>query len=284
MGFTEAAVITGGLGAACFGGVSKALRSPGTGLAAATPHAVLGGGLVGDGTLAMLRVITGTFQIWLTVDKIALASMGDVCNKGGGCIEMRGWNMFSTFTVWNWSLMGCYFFITGTLALLPAKTQQKLPRSVLFSLWVSFQVLFSTALLVSIVVWGVILPAIQRMEASGDFSEKAVATAKEQFWGTFGICAHTLNVVFMVLDGLLNRMQLVRSHVPFAVLFGCIYVVFCWEFYRRNNFWHYDFLDYRSDNAAIPYTLLPLVLLLSFLGAHKFLTVLKPDDEKAKSS
>ena len=50
------------------------------------------------------------------------------------------------------------------------------------------------------------------------------------------------------------------DHLPYAILFGCAYVLFAWMWFQRTRVFYYFFLDYRRPYAIWAYLGLLLTL------------------------
>ena len=64
-------------------------------------------------------------------------------------------------------------------------------------------------------------------------------------------------------EAALNKLQLVDAHMPYAVLFGVVYVIFAWYWFSRHKVYYYFFLDLSKPVCVIGYTL-TLVMLPTF--------------------
>jgi len=161
---------------------------------------------------------------------------------------ISGYWALATFTVWCWMMLGVYFVLSGAASLTDACGLQRTCSPSKFSanfLWVLFQMMFSYACLVCLVVWLILLPAtyIKFGAHHGLLSFPAISM-------------HNANVLFMLVEMRLNRLTFVRSHVVFTLYFGCAYVVFSWLWYLKTHLFFYFFIDMRSPIVFAGYTML----------------------------
>jgi len=156
--------------------------------------------------------------------------------------RMRSVELFGTFTIWSWVLLGFYFGITGFLSLqkacrgADAESSNNRATSLHRFLWVMFQVMVVVALFIDLIVWLVLIP----LEYTFSGWDKMVAL----YFNLTSVSAHNINFVFLVIETYLNRMTVLRAHAPFIVLYGSMYIVFSWfQFWIWSRFW-YIFLDW----------------------------------------
>jgi hypothetical protein len=104
-------------------------------------------------------------------------------------ITMRGWVIFSTFTVQSWTLQLVYFMGTSLLGasrMLGAAPTGSAATVIAALLWIAFEVSFTVSILVSAVTTYVLIPKTLR---SGQ--------VPTNFFGWPQQAMHNLNVVFM---------------------------------------------------------------------------------------
>lgn len=172
---------------------------------------------------------------------------------------------FSPFTVWCWIIQGCYFTITGVLSLLhadlldfdPALTEGTKHLMCQVS-WVLFELCFSTAFLVTSIVSYVLIPATKKRKLPLD-----------NFFMICPLVMHNFNVIFMAVELTLNKLDFAFYHFPYALLYGCIYIVFAWGWFQYKGIFYYFFLDYMRDGALLWHVGLILVLLACFSGGYQ---------------
>lgn len=168
----------------------------------------------------------------------------------------------ATFTVWCWSLIGVYMLVTAALSLahmMGVRADRGYGGQLLSAaVWVLFELLFTTAILVFVVVWFVLVPKV------GPNMLRPIP-----------LCMHNLNVVFMSVEMMLNRLVILRWHAPFAIYFGICYVVFSWLYFFLCGRFFYFFLDWRWPFAPIAYLVLLGILLCSFIASQRLVSYAK---------
>jgi len=189
--------------------------------------------------------------LWLLVRHVA----------GSGSPLSSGIWTLGTFTVWCWQMLGVYFVLSGAASLLHAWSGQCICARCNFIanfLWVLFQMMFSYAWLVCLVVWFVLLPTtyISYGNDAGLLSFPCISM-------------HNVNVLFMLAEMKLNRMIFVRSHLVFTLYFGFAYIVFSWLWYLEAAYFFYFFIDIRSPIVFGGYTMLLLVISCVSISSEK---------------
>jgi len=145
-------------------------------------------------------------------------------------------------------LHGCYFLLAGTasLSLLLGTSLDKLigakwVESYCAITWVAYEVSFAVSFLVSIIVTYVLIPDSSKRGDAVNILFRPVA-----------LLTHNANVMFMVFELLVNKLQFNATHFTFAVEFGLLYTIFSWYMYSRIKLFYYFFLDYnRKDNIVV---------------------------------
>jgi hypothetical protein len=74
-----------------------------------------------------------------------------------------------------------------------------------------------------------------------------------RMFGWRPLMMHNGNVVMMQLAMLSAAPVVMLAHLPYAVLFGCCYIVFAWWWFWRTRAFYYFFLDYRRPYAIFVY-------------------------------
>ncbi|MBA0854947.1 hypothetical protein Goshw_006966 [Gossypium schwendimanii] len=70
------------------------------------------------------------------------------------------------------------------------------------------------------------------------------------------ICMHSVNVVFLLGDTILNCLRLPFFRIAYFFLWTCSYVLFQWVLHAYSNIpWPYPFLDLTPAYAPLWYTL-----------------------------
>ena len=139
---------------------------------------------------------------------------------------LHGFERFSPFTVWCWSLLGLYFFMVSVAGIADIMNNEILLAITSSSPYVRmctvlFEVSFSVAFLVSSIVTYVLIPGCEKQGVPVD-----------AFYKPFSLLFHNANVVFACLESLINTITFVPSHFVFVVLWGTMYVVFSWAWFR----------------------------------------------------
>lgn len=117
-----------------------------------------------------------------------------------------------------------------------------------------FSVCLPSSLLVSVVLWGVLLP---QSIASGDEQAVAHTLSPSSF------VQHAVNTALLLLDFSANHMLVDPSTLVLVVLWNTVYVLFEWCAHAVNGWWTYFFLRI-SDATPMWYAALALV----GVGAH----------------
>jgi hypothetical protein len=125
---------------------------------------------------------------------------------------------FQFFTNWTFTLLVVLFGIGFGLSALACFTEYPHGRTELNRVerifYVMVQVELPTTFLIALVVWMVLFPASQ---ANG---------TPEDFINFGSIVMHGANVPIMLIEFALNGMRFRRIHLAFAVMWGCIYLLF----------------------------------------------------------
>ena len=168
------------------------------------------------------------------------------CLKRQAC-EFRGLNWLSTFTVWNWLLIGLYFLLASiatTAALLADHEEKEFFKSsaqpFFAFIWAIYQVAFSCSLLVTVVVTFVFVPN----------AYNRTGHSPERFFTRWNVAMHNLNVVLMSVEFMFNNLPIMTGHWPLCVIWGSIYWLFVWGWYSKTNFYPYFFLDHTLPTAV----------------------------------
>jgi len=151
-------------------------------------------------------------------------------------IQLQGLARLSTFTVQCWTLLTLYFSGACASSLTLVFGTAHPPRWFLTALWFAYETSLASAALVSFVVTFALIP---RSVRSGNREGiQLFFTWKTQFM-------HSLNIVFMVMELILNDMLCLPSHIPIGMLWGLYYVLFSWAWLRYGSYSvvYYFFLD-----------------------------------------
>jgi len=153
-------------------------------------------------------------------------------------VNIQNYERFGTFTVWCWTLQILYFFL-ATLASIDFLFEKSyMSQTLLCVAWILYELSFSTAYLVTVVVTFVLIPG-----------GKAKGIPVDIFFKRAPLCLHNLNVIFILTETFLNKLDFEWAHFPFIILFGCAYVLFSWVWLHTKGFVFYFFLDYTRKDA-----------------------------------
>jgi len=203
---------------------------------------------VGPAWMAVWRL---TFATYVIISLVIAFSTPRKPSKDGQ-VAVSGFIILATFTVWSWMLIGFYGLFTGIASALDAAgvvATGKLARIFACLVWVSFETLTSGAILVFLVVWLILVPLDPSLMHN---------------W--LPLSMHNLNVVFMGVEMLLNRMSFVSAHVIFSLYYGLTYIVFSMCFCVYTGIIFYPFIDWRHWIVLPGYTGLILTLWGAFAG------------------
>lgn len=204
---------------------------------------------------------------WIAIMRIGFALYISVILWTAISSGVGGYVALGTFTVWCWTLEGVYFVLSGVASLSDAcRSRENCVHSTVCAnfLWVFFQVMFSYSWLVFLVVWLVLLPSSYIINGTDGGILSFVA-----------LSMHNANVLFMLIEMRLNRMNFVKTHLVFTLYYGCSYVAFSWLWYLRYNYFFYFFIDWTSPGVVGGYTLLLLLIWGVTVCSHKLVMMCK---------
>ncbi|CEO97040.1 unnamed protein product (mitochondrion) [Plasmodiophora brassicae] len=210
--------------------------------------------LIGYRVLCALTIAASV--TWVAVDPVGLPGVVNLVDGSMAQIRSVGRIRFCTFTVWAWIGQGLYFACTLLLHLLGP---DRSPMALVLIATVLFEIGFALALLVSFVVSYVLIPSSP--DPTNLFS-----------WASLAM--HNLNVLFMVVELVLNQVEFHIEHFHFALLFGVVYILFAWVVAQRTGYFFYFFLNPNYKHALLAHALLLLTVTtffgLSVLVSHSF--------------
>jgi hypothetical protein len=161
---------------------------------------------------------------------------------------------FTPFTVWCWTCQAIYFGLSTACTFSVVLKEnpmisQKIglgtfiiPQYLLSLTHILFELSFSVAFLVTIVVTFVLIPQGRKR-----------GQPVENFFKFFSLLFHNANVLFMLIEILTNRIPFIFTHFPFLVAYGLCYVMFSWYWFEKNGIFYYFFLDYDRPYALFWY-------------------------------
>mmetsp|Transcript_24976 Transcript_24976/g.70338 ORF Transcript_24976/g.70338 Transcript_24976/m.70338 type:complete len:381 (+) Transcript_24976:73-1215(+) len=174
-----------------------------------------------------------------------------------------------TFTIWCWTLIGVYFALAGVISALDAmgmKCENEEIQGLCCVAWVLFEGMFCCAVLVWITVWLLLLP----VEYASSGTTGKLLTPLE-------LCVHNLNVVFMSIETVVNRLCFVTPHLIFVMYYVTAYVAFSDYWFLYSGVFNYSFIDWRLVTTPVAYTLLLTVLSGCFFIGHALVSCAKDD-------
>lgn len=154
------------------------------------------------------------------------------------------------YTNWNYLWQICYFGFacTGSATLLCGR--QLSPRLRLVTK-VFFEVSVPMSIFVSIVLWGVLMPASVK------------AGHPEAVFNFFSYNQHLANTACLLIEFCASRLQIHWRHLVVVYLWAGTYCVFAWVQHPFTNFWPYFFLKL-SPVAPLWYTVMMALHVLMF--------------------
>jgi hypothetical protein len=151
-------------------------------------------------------------------------------------ITLKGMSRCATFTVWSWCLLTLYFWLATCASYSVVHPQSyiaqyygEMARCIT---WVLFEISFGVSIQITLVVTFVLIPMIMKLGGPHDF------------FCLRQLIMHNLNVFFMITELLLNKVPVHLHHLPFSVLWGCLYVLFAWIWQLKKGVYFYPFLDH----------------------------------------
>lgn len=191
-------------------------------------------------TFAVIRTVFAvvgivTLRAVIGGPPLTIATMYDRDSKirGPVTITFDGIERLATFTVQTFTMQTVYHIATAVLTTMAAfGVAPPLPRFVLVSIWICYEVAAACSLLVTVIVTFVLIPGILKRGGSNEVMF---------MWA--GQVMHNCNLLFMLTELLLNRLPFVPAHFCFAVGYGMWYVVFSWCLLCYAGVVFYPFLD-----------------------------------------
>ena len=208
---------------------------------------------------AMLAVnlLATTLKLATTEDKLVIHDK-DSALAHEVPIYIHGPMWFAFFTVQSWTLQTLYLLgATACSAISVYSLDVDVGGWLPTALWMSYEISFAVALLVSFIVKYVLIPTVLEKKGNAD-----------NFFTPSDLLMHNCNTLFMALELLFNDLPFTFSHFPLAVLWGFHYVYFSWVWMGFYGVVWYDFLDPTLPKAIVTHLVLVTVLGVFFaLGA-----------------
>lgn len=173
-------------------------------------------------------------------------------------------------TFWSWALVGAYFSVSASISFSvlaspadPAHSESSVAACIAVMLLGSAT---GYALLVTVIVTFVLIP-----------TKAARGRNTDAFFSLHGLLQHNANIALMAVELLGSGMHVDICHLPFAVLFGLVYI-----FFHQVIRWHithtmlYFFLTWQGPHALKVYTALCAALSLFFVFGWLIAETLRP--------
>ncbi|GBG26835.1 Hypothetical Protein FCC1311_030572 [Hondaea fermentalgiana] len=181
--------------------------------------------------LTVSRLLFAFAATILTVHIYATNNYPLVRSNYGNIVHIRRFKRFTTFTVWSWTLLTAYFLLAAThsLGVAPAFMSGR-------SRWlpVLFEVCFSAALMVTLVVHFVLIPMARRKDP--------YRLSRLLNWRA--LTMHYGNLAMMLVEATLSGLPMKREHWIFMVVYANMYVVFALIWHYATGIFYYFFMDY----------------------------------------
>jgi hypothetical protein len=217
-------------------------------------HDVAASDTVPLGIVVLYRLSCAAAALY-TLVRIFFDQRGLEMRYHGAIIRLRHFRRFTTFTVWCFILLFCYFALAAycSSALLTGH-EEAVPDFVVTATLILFEISYPMSLLVTTVVSFVLLPTAIKH----GYPVARMFRFRPQMM-------HNVNVVMMQLAMLMAPPPVAFAHLPYTALFGCSYAIFSWIWFHRTGVYYYFFLDYRQPHAVLTYLGL-FTALLFFYG------------------
>jgi hypothetical protein len=163
------------------------------------------------------------------------------------------------FTVWSWVLIGVYFMLACLLyahsnGIVSIGSESDV-KFYVKAAWVLYEVTFSVSYFISVVVTYILIP-----------TQRAKGLPVDRMFEPLPLIMHNANIIFMMIDAILNKIPFVAIHATFAVLYAIAYVVFSWFWMRfGHGIFYYFFLDFDKPFALAWHAALLVALSFFFL-------------------
>lgn len=157
---------------------------------------------------------------------------------------------FYFMTVWSWQVILLYFVSSTILSFCDVfKFDASNFYQLKYFTWILYEVAFAMSLLVSIVTTYILIPGVKKRGLPID-----------GFFQFYPLLFHNFNLIFMVLESILNSIPFEKSHIVFIGLYGVTYCLFAWYISYKKGYFLYFFLDYNQPYAFLWYSGLILMV------------------------
>jgi hypothetical protein len=185
-------------------------------------------------------------------------------------VHLRHHSRWTTFTLWCFTLLFFYFtlatYCTGAAFVGHGDI---VPSGVIMATLVLFEVSYPMSILVTAIVTFVLIPVAYRHNYPIG-----------QMFGWRPLMLHNGNVLMMQRAMLSAPPPITLAHLPYAVLFGCCYIIFAWCGFWRTGVFYYFFLDYHRPDAVLAY--LGLLATLAMLYGFGYLIAVMARHESSR--
>ena len=183
----------------------------------------------------------------------------------------RGLWRFQGLTSWTWLTIVSYFSVTTLLSiyvvvLAPGAPQHLSPSGAAVAAQLLQEVVTPCSFLVSCIVTYVLIPAKLKERRPVD-----------EFFYVDVLLMHNANLAMLVPELLLNRMHIELAHMPVAILFACVYILWHQTVrYERTHTMMYSFLSWKSEHRFKIIAALASVFAAFYLFAFVVCEYLRP--------
>jgi len=232
----------------------------GDGFSGNTVSSISSSGILSTSGIALYRAIVSLI-CFSTIISIVLDPKGMTYNlldyetKEYGPKRITGTTRLSAFTMWSFTLLGVYFAASSLSS-----------WSVHFGWGISdwmvrivpalFSSSIASAFLVTITVTYMLIP---------EANERGDNITHYFKWDSQ--LMHNGNVIFILFEMAVSDIELSLWHIPYPVIFGCVYVLFSAFNARRSGIYFYDFIDPRLNGSHIIHMVLLGVMSVHFILA-----------------
>mmetsp|Transcript_12647 Transcript_12647/g.24529 ORF Transcript_12647/g.24529 Transcript_12647/m.24529 type:complete len:329 (+) Transcript_12647:81-1067(+) len=183
----------------------------------------------GSKILLTTRVLSTILAVAIAVNIYVTNDYPKVRSNFGEIVHIKRWKRYTTFTVWSWTMLTFYFLfsIFYSLNVEPFGSHSR---------WmpVVFEVCFSSALMVTLVVHFVLMPTARRKDP--------YRYARLSNWRA--LTMHYANLLMMLVEATLSGLPMVSRHWIFMLCYANVYVSFALFWFKMMGIFYYFFMDY----------------------------------------
>ena len=167
--------------------------------------------------------------------------------------KITGTTRMSAFTMWSFTLLGVYFAVSSYSSW-SVHYGWELGEWTVWLVPALFSSAIASAFLVTVTVTYMLIP---------EANERGDNITHYFNWDSQ--LMHNGNVIFILIEMAVSDISLSLWHVPYPVIFGCIYVLFSAFNARRSGIYFYDFIDPRLNGSHIIHMVLLGVMSIHFI-------------------